>query len=110
MSKYSVEMIDGGIINKADDMICDNEGCPTCGFGGHYTNDIEIELSKGILKISLGEMYSYCIPTCSDIMKIFTTNNDKIKNMTEEEFIIFLKAELNKFPCEEIEMFIGKRI
>lgn len=34
MSKYLVEMVDGGIINIADDMICDNEGCPTCGLEG----------------------------------------------------------------------------
>jgi len=102
-------MIDGGIVDIIDDIVQDSYGCPTCGYGGHYTNNMEIELSKNILEIEFGGMYTWDIPSYSDIMKIFTANNDEIKDMTEEEFIDFLKLELDKLSCEEIEMFIKKK-
>lgn len=110
MSKYLVEMVDGGIIDITDDVVCDFPGCPTCEYGGHYTNNVGIELSKNILEIKFGGMYTWDVPNYSDIMKIFTANNDKIKGMTEEEFIDFLKLELDKLSCREIEMFIKKKI
>lgn len=104
MSKYLVEMIDGGIIDICDDMICDNCGCPTYGYNGHYTNYMEIILEKNILEMEFGGTYSFSVPSYSDIMKVFTQNNDKIRNMTEEEFIDFLKEELDNLTCSEIKM------
>ena len=104
MSKYLVKMVDGGIIDICDDMKCDSRGCPTCGFNGHYTNYMEITLEKNILEIEFGGMYTFNVPSYSDIMKVFTQNNDKIKSMTEEEFIDFLKEELDNLTCREIEM------
>ena len=79
MSKYLIEMVDGGIINVTDDMICDVHGCPTCNYGGHYTNYVEIELSKNVLNIKFSGMYEWNILTYSDIMKILLLIMMKLK-------------------------------
>lgn len=110
MNKYLIEMADGGIIDICDDMECDEYGYPTCGFNGHYTNHMKITLEKNILEIEFGGMYTFDIPDYSDIMKIFTQNNDNIKNMTEEEFVDFLKEELDNLTCYEIEMSRKEKI
>ena len=110
MNKYLIEMADGGIIDICDDMECDDYGCPTCGFNGHYTNHMEITLEKNILEIEFGGMYTFDVPNYSDIMKIFTQNNDNIKDMTEEEFVEFLKEELDNLTCYEIEMSRKEKI
>ena len=45
--KCLINMIDGGLI-KVDyqGLDCLSSGCETCGYGGHWINNIEIHMKK----------------------------------------------------------------
>ena len=90
-----IPMKDGGLIDIKEDSYCTDEGCPTCGYDSKYISDLTLELEGFKLNIEMLDMYS---APCSqqDLMKMLCGNIDKIKNMTQNEFIDFIKEEIGK--------------
>lgn len=111
-------MIDGGILEVRTDYES-YEGCETCNYGSRYTNEFEIKMTQGTIKVVCSQMYEfpfqkdeeenneedyyvengwgYAPWSEGDLMKIILPNNDKIKEMTEEEFVEWFKSELEGY-------------
>lgn len=84
-----LKLVDGGIEN----INTDEEhypGCPTCDYGSQYINDVEVILTKHIIRASFIKMYSYVLSS-GDLMQILLPNADAIQKMTESEFIEWLR-------------------
>lgn len=69
---------------------CYNSGCPTCEYGSEYVNRIVVETTNYKITIEINNMYEHLL-TQSDCIKLLTCNLEKIQNMTEKEFIEFLR-------------------
>lgn len=99
-----IKMIDGGIVNYEDDCYC-YEGCPTCNFGSEYINEIDITLTHYTIHVKTNQMYEYVLSE-GQMVKLFLTEYDTIRTMTEKEFIDWFKATLIDIAYEEgIEEF-----
>lgn len=84
-----LKLTDGGIENiKTDEEYY--PGCPTCDFGSQYINDVEVILTKHIVRASFNKMYGYLLSS-GDLMQILLPNADAIQKMTESEFIKWLR-------------------
>lgn len=84
-----LKLVDGGIEN----IYTDEEhypGCPTCDYGSQYINDVEVTLTKHIIRASFNTMYGYLLSS-GDLMQMILTNVDAIQKMTESEFIKWLR-------------------
>ena len=92
MKELLLPMKDGGIINYYDDFYY-TPGCPTCDYGSVYINDIYIKLTKYNVHIETKRTYRYAL-TEAYIMRLFLTNYETIKAMTENEFIEWFKKEI----------------
>lgn len=87
-----VELVDGGIL----DITSDNyhyDGCETCDFGSEYVNEYDIKMTKGVLVVKIEQMYDYAL-TEGFMMSTMLKNIDNIKEMTENEFVEWLKKEV----------------
>ena len=85
------------------DFKCDNYaygGCKTCDYGSEYINDFEIITTNYIIECKISDMYGYPIEV-DFFIKFFCKNLNLLKQKTEEEFIEFLKNELNKLHDEK---------
>lgn len=99
-----IKMIDGGIVNYEDDCYC-YEGCPTCNFGSEYINEIDITLTHYTIHVKTNQMYEYVLSE-GQMVKLFLTEYDTIRTMTEKEFIDWFKATIIDIAYEEgIEEF-----
>lgn len=88
-----LKLKDGGIVEISTDKDS-MDGCPTCGYGGRYTNHYDIELTKSKVQIRASEMYDY--PLTDDyMMKAILPNIDLIREMTEKEFVQWIENKLN---------------
>lgn len=92
MKELLLPLKDGGIVNYHDDSYY-LPGCPTCDHGSKYINNISIELTKYNVYIETKQMYRYAL-TEGYIMRLFLTNYEAIKVMTENEFIKWFKKEI----------------
>lgn len=104
--KAILELKDGAIMDIEDDMTY-YPGCPTCDYGAEYCNDIYIYLTKMYLHASFTDGCDYPC-TVKDMMRLFCCNLEKIKEMTEMEFIEWFKSETSskwkaEFRCEDLE-------
>lgn len=98
-----IEMIDGGI----KDIHTDTEsygGCETCDYGSEYINEFTIYLTTGNIDFKVSQMYDYALSE-GFMMKLFLSNVDNIKQMTELEFFNWLKAKLESEYKDEVEEF-----
>ena len=94
-----IKMIDGGIVNYEDDSY-HYDGCPTCNYGSEYITEIDITLVHHTIHVKTNQM-----------IRLFLTNYDTIRTMTEKEFIDWFKAKLIDIAYEEgIEEFEVKEV
>lgn len=108
MSKILMPMMDGGIVEYADDTEY-SAGCETCDYGSEYINNIAITLTKYKIIVVLNQMYSYALSE-SDIMTLLLSAYEEIRSMTEAQFTKWFKARLIKnmkkydryVDCEEV--------
>lgn len=104
-----IKMLDGGILNYEDGCYC-YEGCPTCNYGSEYINEIDITLMHHMIHIKTNQMYEYALSE-GQMVRLFLTEYDTIRTMTEKEFIDWLKAKLIDIAYEEvIEEFEVKEV
>lgn len=104
-----IKMLDGGILNYADGNY-HYEGCPTCNYGSEYINEIDITLVHHTIHIKINQMYEYVLSE-GHMIRLFLTEYDTIRTMTEKEFIDWLKAKLLEITHDEFEeMFSGRTI
>ncbi len=84
-----LKLADGGIENiKTDEERY--PGCPTCDYGSQCINDVEVILTKHIIRASFNKMYGYLLSS-GDLMQMILPNVDAIQKMTESEFIEWLR-------------------
>lgn len=102
-----LELKDGGILNIESDLEFWS-GCDTCDYGSRYINYFDVELTNKIIKVEVDQMYEYAMSE-GQMMKIILSNVDSIKLMTENEFIKWLKIELEKEVDEDIKYVILKK-
>ena len=104
-----IKMIDGGILNYVDDNY-HYDGCPTCDYGSEYINEIDITLVHHTIHIKTNQMYEYALSE-GQMIRLFLTEYDTIRAMTEKEFIDWLKAKLIEIKHNEFEeIFSGRTI
>lgn len=103
-----VKMIDGGLVDYYDDAVC-YSGCPTCDYGSEYIQYVDIKLTKYSIHFKLNQMYEYAMSQ-GDIMKLFCGNYEKISNMTEQDFVEFLKSWLSETYGDVVEQFEVKEV
>ncbi|MBR8661181.1 hypothetical protein [Brevibacillus sp. NL20B1] len=87
-----LNMKNGGIKNIISDSWY-SPGCETCDYGSNYINEFEIQLTTGVIKIEVDQMYEYAL---SDgyMMQLLLPNVEKIKGMDEAEFFDWLKEQM----------------
>lgn len=108
-NKYIIEMIDGGIIDIETDEWAKSYGCETCGYGGLHVKKMELLMKNMSLLINMEDMYEWGLPSYEDLIRWFDKNTEKIKSMTQDEFVYFIKNN-HQFSCDEIKFSIKKDI
>lgn len=94
-----INMVDGGMVDYKDD--CEyHAGCPTCDYGSEYINEIDITLTQCTVHIKLNQMHKYILSE-GQMMKLLLGNYNAIQAMGENEFISWLKSELEKIVGED---------
>lgn len=102
-----ITMKNGGLTEIEED----NEqydGCETCDYGSSYINEIDFFLTSGRFRVKSDNMYSYAL-TDGQLMKIVLPNVDKIKEMTEEEFVEWMTIKVKEVVCSDSLEFEFKR-
>ena len=95
MNDMLLKMVDGGIVNYADD--CESHpGCPTCDYGSEYINEIDITLTSYKVHVKVNQMYEYVLSE-GQMMRLFLSEYENIQAMTEKEFIDWFKEKLQEF-------------
>ena len=98
MNDMLLKMVDGGIVNYADD--CESySGCPTCDYGSEYINEIDITLTSYKVHVKVNQMYEYVLSE-GQMMRLFLSEYENIQAMTEKEFIGWLKEKLQEFVSD----------
>ena len=104
-----IKMIDGGILNYVDDNY-HYDGCPTCDYGSEYINEIDITLVHHTIHIKTNQMYEYALSE-GQMIRLFLTEYDTIRTMTEKEFIDWINEKLIEITHDEFkENFCGRTI
>lgn len=104
-----IKMLDGGILNYVDDNY-HYDGCPTCNYGSEYITEVDITLVHHTIHIKTNQMYEYALSE-GQMIRLFLTEYDAIRAMTEKEFIDWFKAKLIDIAYEEsIEEFDVKDV
>lgn len=93
-----LKLKDGGIKKIKTDTECERY-CDTCDYGTLYIFEIYIEMEKHRIKIETNREHEYSISE-SDLFKIIISNIEKIQEMTEKAFYLWLIDEIKKItPC-----------
>lgn len=87
-----IKMTNGGLVNYTDDYHY-TSGCPTCDYGSEYITEIYITLTKYAISIGVNKMYQYAL-TEGAMMVLLLQNYNYIQTLSEEEFIEWLKKEI----------------
>ena len=95
-----IKMIDGGILNYEDDHYY-YDGCSTCNYGSEYITEIDITLVHHTIHVKTNQMYEYALSE-GQMIRLFLTNYDTIRTMTEKEFIDWFKAKLINIAYKEV--------
>lgn len=93
--EYLIKMIDGGITNVYTDSYCAYSGCPTCNYRSRYVREIILYLDGFNIEVNMEDMFSAPYSE-GDLMKLLCSNNDEIKQMTQDEFYLWFKEEISK--------------
>lgn len=111
MEEALIKMVDGGLIKvNYEGLTCLSSGCHTCGYGGHWINNIEILMEYSVITIEMHSMYDWInVIEEAEFMYIITSNIEQIEQMTEKEFAEWIKEQLincNKLDEDYIEDLI----
>ena len=60
MNEMLIKMVDGGLVNYADDYY-HYDGCPTCDYGSQYINEVDVTLTKYKIHVKTNQMYEYVL-------------------------------------------------
>ena len=101
MENLLLKMADGGLVNYTDDCY-DYPGCPTCDYGSEYINEIDIALTSYKIHIETNQMYEYVLSE-GQLMKLFLSEYENIKAMTEKEFVDWLKRSLYEIAHDDLQ-------
>lgn len=104
---YLLELIDGKLISIDSEDFCKNIGCPTCGYGSEFINDLDINLTNYRYIVTINRMYGYAF-SIGDLLNIILGNIDTITKMTQLEFIDWFKNKV-KEKADEITYKIIER-
>ena len=88
-----LELNDGAIKSIDTDKYLDRLGCPTCGYGSEFVNEMTISMTKYFIYTKTNTEYEYAFSD-DDLFKILLGNCDDIKKMNESEFIIWFKGKV----------------
>lgn len=94
-----IQLKDGAIEHVDTDRTCVNSGCPTCGFGSSYINDVTIVMTKYNISASVDAMYEYSLSE-GWLLSIIVHNLDQIQQMTEVEFANWFKEQFETLDGE----------
>ena len=109
MNEMLIKMVDGGLVSYDDDCY-HYDGCPTCDYGSEYINEIDIALTNYKIHIETNQMYEYVISE-GQMIKLFLSECDAIKAMTEKEFVNWFKEKFCEITHDEFkEDVCGRRI
>ena len=101
-----LQLRDGGIVEFWQDNQYNAGPCDTCDYGTNYVNEVIITMVKIHIHIEVNNTFDYVLSE-GIFMKILLSNVDKIKNMTEGEFSLWLEKELeNETKCKKIQYTI----
>jgi hypothetical protein len=104
-----IKMIDGGLISYKDDSYCYG-GCPTCDYGSEYITEIDIELTHYKIHIRTNQMYEYVLSE-GQMMRLFLSAYNAIQEMTEKEFIDWLKEQICQIvSADDIKVALADRV
>ena len=92
--KIILKMVDGGLINYSDNTRY-IPGCVTCDYGSQCINNINIDLQRHSIHIKLNQMYDYALSE-GMMMILLLSNCEKIMQMTENQFIEWLKEQIKE--------------
>ena len=84
-------MINGGITNIKLNGWVETEGCDTCDYGWEYFDEMNIEMVNHRLVIEMLHTNEFESPTIEDMIMLFVNKQKNMEEMTEEEFIEFIK-------------------
>lgn len=101
MNKILCELKNAAIIKLTTDTEY-HPGCETCDYGSEYINLSNIETTNYNIHIEVNDMFDYAMSEDFWI-KFFCQNANMFASFTEEQFIDFLKEEINKKYKNEIE-------
>ena len=108
MDNMLLKMVDGGLVNYTDDCYS-YHGCPTCDYGSEYINEIDITLTSYKIHIETNQMYEYVLSE-GQIMRLFLSEYENIKVMTEKEFIDWIKEKLCEITNDDFQENICCRL
>lgn len=94
-----IKLKDGAIEDISTDRTCMGQGCPTCGFGSSYVNDVTIVMTKCKILASVDAMYGYSLSEGWLLVNI-VRNLDQIQQMTEAEFANWFKEQFKTLDGE----------
>ena len=101
MNKMLIKMVDGGMVNYTDDCYS-YAGCPTCNYGSEYITEIDITLTRYKIHVKTNQMYGFALSE-GDMIKLFLSEYDTIRTMTEKSFIDWFKEKLCEITHEEFK-------
>lgn len=109
MNEMLIKMVDGGLVNYADDSHY-YDGCPTCDYGSQYINEIDVTLTKYKIHVKTNQMYEYVLSE-GQMIKLFLSEYNTIQTMTEKEFIDWFNEKLVEITSDDFkEDFYDRRI
>lgn len=104
-----ISMLDGGIVDYADDQY-HFDGCETCDYGSEYITEINLSLTKYEIYLKTNQMYSYAISE-GQMIRLFLTEYNAIQQMTEAEFIEWFKRKVCEITHDDFqETVCGRKI
>lgn len=101
MNDMLIKMIDGGLVNYNDDYY-HYSGCPTCDYGSEYITEIDITLTHYKIHVKTNQMYEYVLSE-GQMMRLFLSEYDTIRTMTEEKFVDWFKEKLCEITHDEFQ-------
>jgi len=90
-----LQFVDGGIVDIKQDN-WSYPGCETCDYGSSYVNELSVYLTKYKIVVEVNQMYNYLLSD-GDLFKIFLRNIEKIKAMSEMQFINWFELQIKSY-------------
>lgn len=95
MSTLKIKFADGNELTGIHDDTNIIQGCPTCGYGTEYINEITITTTNHTIEATFNNAYNFAVTTGDMILMLASCD---YKMITEEEFVKYI---CNKFHSIE---------